>query len=629
MVVVAVVIAQQPPPPGGYTIELFEGYLDEMAQRVDSMRHNMDPRAVFEITYLVFSRQVLAALKAHRFEDMAWATDMACRFVEVYKDQLALWNRRDPSLCRAWRIAFEAMEEGRVNVLQSMLLGINAHINYDLAFVTLGSSRHLGDLSDDDAASERALSTSRTGIPVVRYRDFLVINQLEWEAITLIQDTVLQEYNRALYWLNRASLRMTRFIGQRILMEARDQSWYQTTLLIHARPEERALLARAIDASAASMADLIGALSFRPDLAFENAIGWTRRWDRIDPELQAGMVNLACRNPVIADLVLRELAFAGAEPISVVETLLSRGEERLAGMYGRLVLRRSTPGRRRQRFQKYLENGTPSAMTVLRAMVDAGLPLKDFPQSAPIDAVRQKWSVELRDNLAYVDETRSDARLTQAVGAHVDRLRTQLEPLGGAVRGLGPAPKLSSAEIMELLAKHPNRWVQICAQAKDGDEMASLIETVLFLKESQVFMEVDIGVLLYVAERLVKREFLASQPIVQTGERSGGLYLISKGQVEVAQPRAGGNVRIAMLGPHDSIGELSALNDTPATANCTALTPVECYFLPSAVLSHLLHQHPRLSIGLIRMLSQRLMSTTLRVSVSPPPAAVLPSPATN
>lgn len=61
------------------------------------MRQSMDARAVFEITYLVFSRQVLAALKARRFEDMAWATDMACRFVEVYKEQLALWNRRDPS----------------------------------------------------------------------------------------------------------------------------------------------------------------------------------------------------------------------------------------------------------------------------------------------------------------------------------------------------------------------------------------------------------------------------------------------------------------------------------------------------------------------------------------------------
>ena len=76
-------IAQQEPPPEGYTIERFEGYLDEMSKQVEARRASMDARSIFEITYLVFSRQVLSALKASRFEDMAWAIDMACRFIEV------------------------------------------------------------------------------------------------------------------------------------------------------------------------------------------------------------------------------------------------------------------------------------------------------------------------------------------------------------------------------------------------------------------------------------------------------------------------------------------------------------------------------------------------------------------
>jgi CRP-like cAMP-binding protein len=620
------VIAQQKPPPGGYTIELFESYLDEMSRRVDEMRTNMDARAIFEITYLVFSRQVLAALKANRFEDMAWATDMACRFIEVYKEQLSLWNSQDPMLCRPWRVAFEAMAEGRVNVLQAMLLGINAHINYDLAFVTLGSSRAMGDLIDE-AAPERALSASRTGIPVVRYRDFLVINQLEWEAIELIQDTVLQEYNRALYWMNRASLRFTRFLGQRILMEARDQAWYQTTMLVHAREDERELLARAIDNFAASMADLIGSLSYRPDLAVENAIGWTRRWDRLDPQLQSAMVNLACRNAVIAELVLRELAFAGAEPISVLETLLSRGEPHLAGMYARWALRLS-PRRRRVRLERYLESGSDSAMTVLTAMVDSGLPRSALPKSHAIEAVRRRWSDELRANTGCLElaEIRSERLLADAIFAHASAIRKRLETFGGPLPPSKTTP-LTLPEARALIASHPSRWVRLCAQANDGEDMASLIEKVLFLKETQVFMEVDIAVLLHVAEKLENRSLLAGQSVVKAGEKSGGLYLINKGQVEVTQPRKGKNLRITVLGPRDSIGELSALNDTPATADCTALTPMECYFLPSAVLANLLHQHPRLSIGLIRMLSHRLTHTTLRVSDPPPPPETVPPPA--
>ena len=38
-----------------------------------------------------------------------------------------------------------------------------------------------------------------------------------------------------------------------------------------------------------------------------------------------------------------------------------------------------------------------------------------------------------------------------------------------------------------------------------------------------------------------------------------------------------------------------------------------CWFLPSQHLANLLHQYPRLGIGLIRTLSQRLISTTRSV----------------
>jgi len=146
--------------------------------------------------------------------------------------------------------------------------------------------------------------------------------------------------------------------------------------------------------------------------------------------------------------------------------------------------------------------------------------------------------------------------------------------------------------------------------------MVSIIERVLFLKETQIFMEVDIPTLVYVAENLETRIYATGDTLVHNGGSSFGLYVISAGKVEVVQQRNGRDVVIAQLGPRDSIGELSALNDTPATADCKALTPVECYFLPTAVLTNLLHQHPRLAIGLIRMLSRRLVSTTLRVSTS-------------
>lgn len=143
--------------------------------------------------------------------------------------------------------------------------------------------------------------------------------------------------------------------------------------------------------------------------------------------------------------------------------------------------------------------------------------------------------------------------------------------------------------------------------------MALLIERVLFLKDTELFMEVEPAVLVHVAEQLEPRAFRAGDPLVRAGEKVGGIHVIREGRVEVSQMRGERRLNIAELGAGDSVGELSALNETPATADCRALEDVATFFLPSHVLAALLHRHPRLAIGLIRLLSRRLVSTTLRL----------------
>lgn len=620
------VVGQQPPPQGGYSTELFQSYLDEMQVRAEEMSAAGDYRAVFEITYLIFSREVLQALKDRRFEDMVWAVDIACRFIEVYREQLGLWESRHPALCRAWRAAFESMEEARVNVLQSMMLGINAHINYDLAFVTLGSSRHSGDLEEGDPV-ERALSGSLAGIPSVRYRDFLVINQLEWEAIQTIQDAVLGRYNRFLYWGNVLTLRSTRFMGQRFLMEARDTAWYRTTLLVHARTDqERSLVGRLIDARAASLADLASALTWRPDEAIENAVAWVRRGERIDPELQVGLLAFACRNPVISEILLRELASAGADPVLVISTLLRRGEARLAGLFANLALA-DAPIRRRQRFVRFVRRGTDEGLQMLDALLASGTPLRKLPRRFPVQGVRDRVRSEIARDRAILDlpEVSEDPTLVAAIRWHLARterrLREELEDSMAVSPAAGPS--LTKADAIRLLSSHPDPWVRTCSAAvphlcppeslPEREAMVSTIEKVLFLKETAVFLEVDMPVLVNVAEHLESRSFSSGEPLVRQGEPTGGLYLISEGTVEVSIRHGSGTVPVAQLGPRESVGELSALNGTPASADCTATGPVHCWHLQQSVLSRLLHQHPRLGIGLIRMLSQRLVETTAQL----------------
>ena len=624
---------QGAPPPGGYSVAHFEEALESMARRLALMRQTRDVRAIFQLTYLTFSRSVLQALKAGRFEDGAWATDMCCRFVEVYIAQLELFDRRDPGMCRPWRAAFEAMEEGRVSVMQAMLLGMNAHIHYDLAFVTLGACRAAGDLTGEKNASDRSLTGARAGVPVARYRDFLVINQVGWESLPLIQDTVLRAFSPWLYWVNRLTRRVTRFLGERVLIEARDTSWRQTCLLLHAADDdEREMVSRVIDAFAASVADLIGIFSLRPDVAMESATSWMRRWERLDPQAQSGLVEMARRNGVVAELALRELAFAGAEPVSVLETLVESGNARLAGEFGLRALR-SSPWRRIQRLRRYLRGDSARVGAVQEAMLDASDAPRRLARELGLGAIQKRWREALNADRRFLQVAAVAAHpvLHDAIARTLAAREAQFIRLGCSVPAAPDRVEpLLPGDAEQLLLNHPDAWVRVCARDAfkrntEGEHVEPLIDRVLFLKGTSIFMEVEPSVLVAVAEKLEARAFRADQTLVRSGEHSEGLCLIRSGQVEVTQTRDGQRVRIATLRAGDAVGELSALNDTHATADCTAVDATACYLVPTQVLSVLLQQQPRLGIGLIRVLSQRLMSTTMRVPGTKAPQQVSPT----
>jgi hypothetical protein len=272
---------------------------------------------------------------------------------------------------------------------------------------------------------------------------------------------------------------------------------------------------------------------------------------------------------------------------------------------------RLSPRRRRGRLARFLELGTPRALDVAEAVfVDGGGP------SAVPDAARarlvERWTEE-RARLARaaaVPEVAARAPLADAIARRRRALDRRVVDAGGrlvAPRAIGAA---TADEALAALAAHPDRWIQVCAKER---EMPSTIERVLFLKETPLFAEVDPSVLVHVAERVEPRALKKGTLVVRAHERTAGIFIVRSGRVEVTQARDEGRARIAILGPRDSIGELSVLNDSPATADCTALDDVDCLFVPAPVLAQLLHQHPRLAIGMMRMLGQRLIATTRKV----------------
>jgi hypothetical protein len=106
----------------------------EMQQGVD--RLGCDHGAPFAFLYERTTERIREALQADAFSDRPLWNQVTTAFGRYYLDAAAAWREGHRSrVPKAWRIALAAARDGRVVTLGDVFLGINAHINRDLAYV--------------------------------------------------------------------------------------------------------------------------------------------------------------------------------------------------------------------------------------------------------------------------------------------------------------------------------------------------------------------------------------------------------------------------------------------------------------------------------------------------------------
>jgi CRP-like cAMP-binding protein len=90
----------------------------------------------------------------------------------------------------------------------------------------------------------------------------------------------------------------------------------------------------------------------------------------------------------------------------------------------------------------------------------------------------------------------------------------------------------------------------------------------------------------------------------QTADR---VMLIQKGCVKLsALSEDGKEVVLAIRGPGDLVGELSAIDGEPRSATATALEPVDVLVVPASDFRAFLERNPRVALLLVAMLARRL-----------------------
>jgi type IV pilus assembly protein PilB len=138
-----------------------------------------------------------------------------------------------------------------------------------------------------------------------------------------------------------------------------------------------------------------------------------------------------------------------------------------------------------------------------------------------------------------------------------------------------------------------------------------------FLKKVTLFSELRPESLEKLASRLKTLKFAPHEVIVREGAPGVSMYIIKSGLVEVRKKdlETGVDFLIARLGEYDVVGEMSLLTGKPRTATVTTIQPTVMCALMRSDFQELFTGDPEISLGLARVLAERLEHANERLGI--------------
>src|SRR2546428_9935951 len=142
-------------------------------------------------------------------------------------------------------------------------------------------------------------------------------------------------------------------------------------------------------------------------------------------------------------------------------------------------------------------------------------------------------------------------------------------------------------------------------------------QLVQFLKNVKLFAELSPDSLAKLGTCLKTAEFPPAEVIVREGAPGVSMYIIKSGLVEVRKkdPSTGIDFLVAQLSDGAAVGEMSLLTGKPRSATVMTVQPTIVLTLSRADFRNLLTQHPEISLGLARILAERLEDATKQVGI--------------
>jgi Family of unknown function (DUF5995) len=212
-----------------------EDVMQRMQAIIDAWETNSDRRAIFLECYALMTGNMLAAISQAEFEDNAWVSALLNHFADYYFKALQAYDATPENAPIVWRYAFDAARRPNIHVLRNLVLGVNAHINFDLVFA----------LSDVLQSEWAGLTPEQRQS---RYRDHCKVNKIITDTIDSVQDQIVDRYDVMMEVVDKILGPLDEWMTGWMIRDWREQVWAHATQLVEALDEaERQTLIEAVE----------------------------------------------------------------------------------------------------------------------------------------------------------------------------------------------------------------------------------------------------------------------------------------------------------------------------------------------------------------------------------------------
>lgn len=204
-----------------------------------------DRRAVFLACYRLMTLNMLGGVARGRFHDGAWVGALIENFAEYYFVALDAYEGRGGDPPAVWRAAHDLALRPTTPVVQSLLVGVNAHINCDLVLVL------------DDMLSPAWGGLDAPG-RAARYHDYALVNAVIAETVDAVQDQVVAPYARAMGVVDALCGPLDEWCAARLITNWRADVWRRALAIVEAaEPAARPALRAQADVAALARIELL------------------------------------------------------------------------------------------------------------------------------------------------------------------------------------------------------------------------------------------------------------------------------------------------------------------------------------------------------------------------------------